>query len=999
MKWQFTLRLTARWTSVGFVLVTLLPAMASGEDRPDLFAPAARVLERRCLSCHSDAEKKGGLSLQTEEAFRAGGESGALLDPAAPSESLLLTMISAQEGRAEMPKDADPLSAEELADLHAWVMAGVLWPAGRRLELPAVTDRAWWSLAPLRTPSLPATGAFDGAWVESAVDVFISAGHRQQGVDRVPRAERRTLIRRLSFDLVGLPPQGDEVEAFVGDDRADAYERLVDRFLASPRFGERWARHWLDVVHFGETHGYDKDQPRPNAWPYRDYVIRAFNEDKPYRRFIEEQLAGDILYPDTLDGNTALGFLAAGPWDLIGHAEVPESKIDGQIARHLDRDDMVATTINTFCSMTVHCAQCHHHKFDPMTQEDYYRLQANFAAIDRADRRFDVDPEVARRRREWTAAIDGLKRAKEASEAVTRTLTGPELSRLDKAISDAQTTGNASPAFGYHSAIEPEANTFKWVQIDLGESVEINKVTYVACYDDFAGIGVGFGFPPSYFIAISDDPAFKHGVTTLAQVADRNPASIDTVPQTIDGGRRRARYVRFAAMRLARRQNDFIFALAELRVLDRDGRNIALGKTVSALDSIEAEPRWSVKNLVDDIAPGYGMSREGIEALQAERERLLETKMGSAMRDRRKAVDRELARLKEELKALPAENVVYAGTIHAGQGAFAGTGAKGGVPRVIRVLARGDVTKPGVEVGPGGIEAVIPGAGQFSLSNEHREADRRAALAAWITRPDHPLTWRSIVNRLWHYHFGRGLVATPNDFGRMGEEPTHPELLDTLASELREEILSLKGLHRQIVTSATYRLASGLASEKDADGRWLGGRRARRLEAEAIRDAILSASDRLDGSMGGPSFRDFVVEKPEHSPHYQYHLADPNDPATHRRSIYRFAVRSQQQPWMAALDCADPSMIVDRRNESLSPLQALALLNDGLVLTMAGHFADSLARTTSDVGEQVERGVERALSRPATDGEREMLAAYAREHGLANLCRLLFNANEFVMVD
>src|SRR5688572_5591866 len=332
-------------------------------------------------------------------------------------------------------------------------------------------------------------------WVRNPIDAFVLARLKQNGLAPSREADRRTLARRVTFDLTGLPPAPDEVEAFVHDGSPDAYERLVDRLLASPHYGERWGRHWLDVVHFGETHGYDKDKPRPNAWPYRDYVIRSFNADKPYGRFVEEQLAGDVLFPGTADGVTALGFIAAGPWDLIGHVEVPETKIDGKIARHLDRDDMVANTINTFASLTVQCAQCHNHKFDPISQEEYYRLQAVFAALDRADRPYHADPAAARRYAELTAKRADLRRRQADLDAKVKRLGGKELAELDKKIAAARKPASARPEHGYHSQIEPKPDRVKWVQVDLGKSAALEKVVLWGCHDDFNNIGAGFGFP------------------------------------------------------------------------------------------------------------------------------------------------------------------------------------------------------------------------------------------------------------------------------------------------------------------------------------------------------------------------------------------------------------------------------------------------------------------------------------------------------------------------
>jgi hypothetical protein len=612
-----------------------------------------------------------------------------------------------------------------------------------------------------------------------------------------PEADRRTLIRRLYFDLLGLPPPPEDVDAFAANNDPLAYEKLVDRLLDSPHFGERWARHWLDVVHYGETHGYDKDKPRPNAWPYRDYVIRAFNADKPYGRFVQEQVAGDVLFAGAADGVEALGFIAAGPWDFIGHAEVPETKIDGLVARHLDRDDMVSNTMNTFVSLTVHCAQCHNHKFDPISQEDYYSLQAVFAALDRADRPYDLDPLVTRQRAALAAREQALNRRK--------------------------TT-----------------------------------------------LGVG-----------------GHATN-------------------------------------ARRKQE----LAEIAT--------------------------------------------GIEEIQRERARL------------------------------PAPRLVYAGTVHSGTGPFAGTGARGGKPRPIRILRRGDVKRPGKEVGPGALSAVTGLPARFQLAPEHTEAERRAALARWLTDPKNPLTWRSIVNRVWLYHFGRGIVDTPNDFGHMGQLPTHPELLDWLAVELRDGDQSLKRLHRMMVTSATYRQSSAdnpKWAAVDAANAYYWRANRRRLEAEAIRDSVLWVSGKLQETMFGPSFQDFVIEKPEHSPHYEYHLHDPEDPRSQRRAIYRFIVRSQQAPFMASLDCADPSMLVDKRNQTNTPLQALAMLNDQLMVVMARHFGERAARSGKDLSPQVTAAFRLALGRSPEPEELSRLLGYAREYGLTNTCRVILNLNEFVFVD
>lgn len=766
----------------------------------------APILERRCLECHGNDEPKGNLSLASSVAAMKGGDSGPSIVPGKPDESSLLDYVTVgSDGKAEMPKGREPLSAEQVDTLRLWIASGATWPDGVTLRDKRFEGYHWWSLEPLIRSVIPHVADAPPGTIRHPIDAFIVAKLREKKLTPSPQADPVTLCRRLYFDLIGLPPTPEEMEEFISqfsssrypttsslDRRNDevmrmrvnerAYEALVDKLLASPHYGERWARHWLDVVHFGETHGYDKDKPRPNAWPYRDYVIRSFNDDKPYGRFVGEQIAGDVLYPATRDGIEALGFISAGPWDYIGHAEVPETKIDGKVARHLDRDDMIVNTIQTFNSLTVQCAQCHDHKFDPITQADYYSLQAVFAAIDRADKKYDVDPAIARRRTELQARLDAIASAGDADES-----------------------------------------------------------------------------------------------------------------------------------------NEF-----------------------------------------------------------------------------------ESLKIAGELAKLPPQATAYIGAVHSGKGNFRGTGNERGKPRPIFVLARGNVTRPGKEVGPGSLSCLTALSSRFELSADAPESERRAALARWITNEKNPLTWRSIVNRVWQYHFGRGLVDTPNDFGRNGATPTHPELLDWLAADFRDHGSSLKRLHRMIVTSATYQQASAGSFHNasiDADNRYLWRMNRRRLDAESIRDSLLATSGMLDRTMYGPSFQDFAIEKPEHSPHYEYHLHDPEDPKSHRRTIYRFIVRSQPQPFLMTFDCADPSMQVDKRNESISPLQALTLLNDGVTIVAAKRFAAKLEGRHGSTADRIERAFYDTTGRRPSDDERSALVACADKYGLPAACRVLFNLNEFMFVD
>lgn len=960
------------------------------------------IFREHCIGCHGPEKQKSGYRLDYRNDALQGGESG---NPAIiaglPEQSPLLRFVSGEDIDMLMPpkkSSQKSLTSSQISTLRTWIEQGAQWPSEDQSMRRDPMD--WWSLRALSSPTPPA-GASSPS---NPIDAFIVAKLTEKGLSPSPRADKATLLRRLYFDLTGLPPSSEELEAFISSPLPDAYERAVDRLLDSPRYGERWARHWLDIVHYGDTHGYDKDKPRPNAWPYRDYVIRAFNEDKPYARFVEEQIAGDILFPKTSDGIQALGFLAAGPWDYIGHSEVPESKIDGKIARHLDRDDMVANTIGTFCSTTIHCAQCHNHKFDPITQEDYYSLQAVFAAVDRADKKYFADPKLTAQFSVLETKIDKTAQSKAELEKTLASAAGERLNVVDEQIKTLGKAVSSNPGaeFGYHSTVSVSNDTPKWVQVDLGVNTPIERIILHPCFDTFNNIGEGFGFPIRYKIEACDTPEFREGAVQVADLTKADVANPKLIPQEFVTHGVNARYVRVTATRLAPRKNDFIFALGELRVLDTTGTNVALRKPVTALDSIEQKPRWSVHNLVDASVPEDPKSR--LTQLRTERDKLLLEAGSPEQQMRLSKLSAELKSLSAERSKFPKPDVVYAATVHQGTGSFRGTGYSGGRPRPIFLLARGQVTNPKAEVGPGALSALAFENARFATRSDAPEGERRAALARWITHPQNPLTWRSIVNRVWQYHFGRAIAETTNDFGKNGAIPSHPELLDWLASRFLNESGSLKKLHKLIVTSHAYQQVSHPnpdAEQIDANNSLLWRQNRRKLDAESVRDTVLAVSGKLNLSMGGPGWQDFVIEQPEHSPHYQYHLANPEDPKVWRRSIYRFIVRSQTHPWMSALDCADPSTRVDKRNESLSAPQALALLNNGFMISQACHFAKRVEFEASDKSSEglVRHAHQLALGRMPDIQTLEKLVVFTRENGLPNLCRLLFNLNEFAFVD
>ena len=971
----------------------------------------APVLGRRCVSCHNSIDRKGEFSLQTRDEVLNSG----FVEPGQPDDSELLQVLMSHDGRKPtMPKSGEPLKATEVATITEWIKAGAKWPDGFTIEDPVVDSSDWWSCNPIVKPDVNALMAASRPDVSNPIDAFVLKTLAEQKLTPSKPAEPQELIRRLYYDLIGLPPTPEEVEAFVrgaqqepAGTKPSAYERLVDRLLASEHYGERWARHWLDVVKYADTHGYDKDKLRPNAWPYRDYVIKSFNDDKPYARFIQEQLAGDVLFPGTADGILGLGFIAAGPWDWIGHAEVPESKIDGKVARHTDRDEMVSNTINTFCSVTIQCCQCHNHKFDPFTQEHYYNLQSVFAAVDRAERPYDLDPQVEKQRLQQNDQLKTARAGLTTLNAAIQKDGGPELVALDKQIAELQPRAAPAakrPEFGYHSGMSSKPDVEKWVQIDLGREVEISKIVLRPCHDEFNNIGAGFGFPVRFKIS----GGITTSDTTLHDATAKDVPNPGLVPYGVELPKTKARFVRVTATRLAPRQNDFILALAELQVFDQAGNNVALQSAVTSLDSIEAPDRWRKSNLTDGIWASAGDEAAILQLAEAQKQRqIILDRITTAERTaERERLSKEIASLESQLKALPSGKLVYAAATHfTPKGSFNPTNGK---PRAIHLLHRGSVQQPLAPSLPGTLPIQMSSdlspsaAGHFNLPPDHTEGDRRAALAQWITRPDHPLTWRSIVNRIWQHHFGRGLVDTPNDFGRMGKLPTHPELLDWLAVEFRDNGQSFKKLHQLIVTSATYQQSSvhdASNSTIDSDNRFLWRTNRRRLGAEEIRDSMLAVSGRLDTKMGGPGYYLFALERPEHSPHYEYHKFNHHDAASHRHSVYRFIARSQPDPYMTTLDCADSSQSTPQRNETLTSLQALSMLNNGFSLTMSKHFASRLSTEASSPSKQVARGFQLTSGRSPTESELTELTAYAEKYGMHNLCRLLFNLSEFVYVD
>jgi len=917
------------------ILAAMLAAAAvagAADDGPfrDEVAP---ILRDRCVRCHGGTATKGGLSLATADALLKGGANGAAVEPGKPQESPLLEMVTG--AAPAMPKGGRPLTAAQVASLRRWIERGAPWPVGLALEAPKADPASLWSLRPIARPPVPAVG--DPAWVRTPIDAFLLRSLEAKGLAPRPEADRRTLIRRLTFDLIGLPPTPGEVDAFAADPATDAYERLVDRLLASPRHGERWGRHWLDVVRFAESHGYETNLLRPDAWPYRDYVIRAFNEDTPFARFVEEQFAGDAI-PDA-DGLTraATGFLVGGAHDTVGNKAV-----DGMLRQRVDDlDDMITASATTFLGLTVHCARCHDHKFDPIAQRDYYGLQAVFAGVNHASRDIPARDTEARRR----------------EAAATRA----ELAEIDRSLDDLEPPARPDAPAPGRPPVDPLRNVERFAPAEARSvrfTVRATNDGTEPCIDELELWSAGPA-PRNLALAVAGGTALASSTfpgTDLHKLEHLNDGRVGNGRSWISAERGKG------WVQVDLREPAVIDRVVWGR--DREGKYRDRLPVAYAIE-VAAEPgRWRVVASSADRASSPG-----------------DAPPASAPADRARLIRRR-DELREQLGGLGATMRAYAGT-------FA-------EPGPTRILHRGDPMQPLEPAVPSGVRAVPPA---LVLPAGTPEAERRRSLARWIADPANPLPARVMVNRLWHYHFGRGIVGTPSDFGLNGDRPSHPELLDWLAAEFLAGGGRPKAIHRLIARSAAYRQADGIdpkALAADGDDRLLWRRSPRRLEAEEVRDAMLAVAGTLDGRMGGPGY-----DLWEPNTNYVTVFTPRADlgPDAFRRMVYQFKPRSQPDPTFGVFDCPDGGLVAPRRNVSTTALQALSLLNSRLVLDQSTRFAGRLAREAGpEPDDQARLAFRLAFGRVSTAAEQAAAAALIRTHGGPALCRAIFNANEFLYV-
>ncbi len=868
-----------RWNQTCFLIgATFLSAaaLAPAADKaaPSFAKDVLPLLTAKCQQCHGSDKQKAGLDLRTRASILQGGDNGPAVVPGSAKASLLWQKIDA--GKMP-PPEKGKLTAAEKELIKAWINAGasdgsavVARNAAELTEQPVTeADRRFWSFQPPHRPAVPTVRHADR--VRNPIDAFILAALEKNGLTLAPEADRLTLLRRATFDLTGLPPTPAEVEEFLNDSAPDAYERLIDRLLASGHYGERWGRHWLDLAGYADSEGIlDADVVRTAAWRYRDYVIKAFNRDKPYDRFLQEQIAGDELVeywkvyqtrqelsPEVVEGLIATGYLrcasdASRP-DFVNIKNAP-----GYYYQTLD--DALKIVTSSTLGLTVQCARCHSHKYDPIPQRDYYRLQAIFMS---AYRPYQWVPQAQRRLLEMSAVQE--QEIKGKSDAALAALNAKK------------------------EALRREFGGYLFTN-RLGKLPPVIR-------DDVR-------------VALNTEPAKRNEVQKY--LAEKFGKELRPDPKMID---------RILG-------TEFVTYKARLRTIE--------------------------------------------EALKEE--------------NARRASFAEIRALYD----LPGE-------------------AK------TPILRRGDYLHPGPEVPPGVLSALdTPQPFTWSAPPpDARTSGRRLAFARWLTQPEHPLTARVLVNRLWLHHFGEGIVATPDDFGHTGSPPSHPELLDWLATECARRGWSVKAMHRLMLLSSTYRQRSTVAPAAleaarlvDPDNRLLWRQRLRRLEAESLRDALLAASGTLNPDMFGPPVP--MLRQPDGE------VTTPPDASGRRRSIYLQVRRSQPLTFLQTFDQPVMETNCTRRGQSTVASQALAQLNSDFLEGQAVAFADRVLR--EHPADPAGYALLVAFGRPATEPERARLAAFldtqtqaygaaaaqqpdARRKALADLCHILLSANEFLYVD
>jgi mono/diheme cytochrome c family protein len=901
------------------------------------------IFAKSCVSCHGPEKQKGGYRLDSPAAALQGGETySPAIKPGDSAGSPLIHLVAGLVPDSPMPAKGDPLTAEQIGVLRAWIDQGAKFPKDAVAKIDADPIKSHWSFQPVKRPAVPALPNRKSE-IENPIDAFVRARLSENKLTPSREADRTTLIRRIHFVMLGVPPTPEEVAAFVADKKAQAFERLVDQVLADPRYGERWGRHWLDVVRFAESNGFETNRERLNAWRFRDYVIAAFNSDKPYDQFVREQIAGDAFGADV-----ATGFLVGGPVDIVGSPDITLT-----LQQRADEiDDMVGTTGTAFMGLTLGCVRCHTHKFDPITHREYYSMAAIFSGVKHGERALPLPEDRAAELAKFDERIKGLER---------------QLAQFIPKAGPAVLATNV-PGKALRPAVHPVKNEDAFTPVEA----KFLRFTILAATGGEPCIDELEVWSDARNVALATNGTKATASGSLAGY------EIHKLEHVNDGRGGNGRS--WISSESGRGWVQLEFAKAERieRVVwgrDRDGQfadrlatnyRIEAGLTTNDLKLVaSSQDREPFNGKVEKPAgPAYRF--EGWPVAEAEQGRQWLA---------------ELEKARKRHSELAKAPMIYAGNFSQ--------------PGATHRLHRGDPMQKRETVPPGTLAIFNP----LTLATNLPEQERRVALANWIASPDNPLTARVLVNRVWQHHFGVGLVNTPNDFGKNGARPTHPELLDWMASELVSNGWSIKKLQRQILTSATWRQSSAPRDEAlkvDAASRLLWRFPPRRLEAEGIRDSVLAVSGNLDRTPGGPSFYLHEVDR-ENVYHYQ--PKEKFSPAETRRMVYAFKVRMEQDGIFGSFDCPDGSLVMPKRSVSTTPLQALNLFNSRFILDQSETFAARLRKEAGDdTAAQVRQAWQLAFNRSPEKSEAKQAVEFAKAEGLPAFCRAVQNANEFLFI-
>lgn len=993
----------------------------------------AALLAEHCLQCHGGESVKAGFDLRDRDALLKGGDSGPAVIAGDARQSLLMQLVR-HERDPHMPAKKPRLSDQQIQRLTQWIDLGAAYDKPLAGGLPekkpgevTESDRRFWSFLPLDRVEPPAV---QSPWVQSPIDRFVLEKLRELGAEPNPQADRRTLIRRLYFDMIGMPPTPEQVASFLSDSDPRAYANRVDQLLEDPRFGERWARHWLDVVRFAESSGFEQDSDRPFAYWYRDFVIHAFNSDMPYDRFVQWQLAGDEMAPGDPWATAATGFLVAGVFPTqLTEAEFESSRYD-------QLDDMLATTGTAFLGLTIGCARCHDHKYDPIPVKDYYHLASSFTTAIPTEAEVDITTDAQRQAiLDWQVEHDKLKQ---------------EVLRFESQ----QLTRNFERWLDQPEPAQPEGD---WVVLEITQAQAKGGATFTAQEDGSQLVGGSSGAQDHYTLTAT---THLQGITAIRLDALTHPSLPRNGPGRAPNGNfglsdlklkvtplkdpSKARHVKLVSARATHEQNRDSLSVAAA-IDDQYGSGWAvdggIGKDQAAVFVLQepiheeggvtlsfemnfmtnthhniGRPRWSVRvGQVPQEIPGPVVGQhvvEGLAALKQGGKAALTPPQRTAMLKWYGQRDPQYKSLKASLAdhaaRQPQPHIVKVMACSEGVKPIKHFADDRGFPHFYKQthhLNRGDVRQKQGVASQGFLQVLMrdgkqPQHWKIPPSEGSGLSHRRSSLAGWITDTDHGaghLLARVIVNRLWQHHLGRGLVATPSDFGFQGERPTHPQLLDWLAGELVASGWSLKHVHRLILNSATYKQDGTYDDRRaalDMDNKHYWRRAPRRLEAEAVRDTMLCISGRLDSTPYGPGTLDL-----NHA----------------RRSIYFFQKRSQLIPMMMVFDAPDTLQGIAVRPQTTIAPQALAVLNSPLVRGYTEAFA---GRLTEGGETPVERSIalayEIALNRAPSRSElsdakaliESSMTEYesrgpreARLHALADFCQVLMGLNEFIYID